>query len=138
MLDIAKVVSGARFAKAGVEVALHDAWARHLGVPLHTLLGGPFRTSVDVTRTLGSVSVSEIDDEALQKVETAMYSSFKLKMGALVPDAHTARVLRLVDGLADKAGACGYQRAMGPPDRTAAPTAPGRWWCGADRAADTR
>jgi D-arabinonate dehydratase/D-galactarolactone cycloisomerase len=35
-------------ALSGVDIALWDAWARTLGQPLHTLLGGRYRTSVPV------------------------------------------------------------------------------------------
>src|SRR5690606_40044128 len=38
--DINDVLAGNRYAKGAVEIALHDAWARSLGVPVHTLLGG--------------------------------------------------------------------------------------------------
>ena len=38
--DATDVVAANLYAKAAVEVALHDAWARSLGVPVHTLLGG--------------------------------------------------------------------------------------------------
>jgi L-alanine-DL-glutamate epimerase-like enolase superfamily enzyme len=37
-----------------VEVALHDAWARSLGVGISALLGGLVRTSVPVTWALGT------------------------------------------------------------------------------------
>ena len=37
---VTDVVAANLYAKAAVEVALHDAWARSLGVPVHTLLGG--------------------------------------------------------------------------------------------------
>src|SRR4051794_14475264 len=42
------VVNHNLYAKAAVEVALHDAWARTLGVPVHTLLGGLARTALPV------------------------------------------------------------------------------------------
>ncbi|MGZ8738614.1 MAG: chloromuconate cycloisomerase, partial [Nocardioides sp.] len=54
------VVNHNLYAKAAVEVALHDAWARSLGVPVHTLLGGLARTSVPVTWALGTESAGEV------------------------------------------------------------------------------
>ena len=99
MRDIERVVANARFAKASVDVALHDAWARSLGVPVHTLLGGAFRTSVDVTWALGAAS-----DEAQQKLDAKLNFSFKLKMGALDPGEDTDRVVRIARALEGKAG----------------------------------
>lgn len=104
MLDIERVCAKATFAKAGVEVALHDAWARGLGVPVHALLGGAFRDSIEVTWALGSAPVGEIIDEAHEKLSQRMNFSFKLKMGALDPEEDTKRVLAVVDALRGKAG----------------------------------
>ncbi|MFI9531799.1 muconate/chloromuconate family cycloisomerase [Nocardia fusca] len=104
MADIERVVAGARFAKAAIDVALHDAWARCLGVPVHTLLGGAFRTGVDVTWALGSAPVEEIIAEAREKIENREHFSFKLKMGALDPATDTGRVLRVTEALAGQAG----------------------------------
>lgn len=104
MLDIERVVANARFAKASVEIALHDAWARCLNVPVHTLLGGAFRSSVDVTWALGAAPVAEIVEEAIEKLDTRMHFSFKLKMGALEPEVDTQRILDIVDGLGGRAG----------------------------------
>ncbi|MBF6397476.1 chloromuconate cycloisomerase [Nocardia cyriacigeorgica] len=103
MADIERVVAAARFAKAAVDVALHDAWARCLDVPVHTLLGGAFRSSVDVTWALGSAPVEEIINEAREKIASREHFSFKLKMGALEPGADTDRVLRVTEALAEKA-----------------------------------
>lgn len=104
MADIERVVAAARFAKAAVDVALHDAWARCLDVPVHTLLGGAFRSSVDVTWALGSAPVEQIIAEAQEKIENRKHFSFKLKMGALDPATDTDRVLRVTEALAGQAG----------------------------------
>lgn len=104
MFDIERVVAQARFAKAAVEIALHDAWARCLDVPVHALLGGAFRNSVDVTWALGAAPVAEILDEAREKLDTRMHFSFKLKMGALEPNIDTRRILDIVEGLEGRAG----------------------------------
>ncbi|MFZ2175811.1 MAG: muconate/chloromuconate family cycloisomerase [Rhodococcus sp. (in: high G+C Gram-positive bacteria)] len=102
--DIERIVANARFAKAAVDVALHDAWARSLGVPVHTLLGGAFRDSVDVTWALGAAPAEEIIEEALGKLDAEMNYSFKLKMGALDPEVDTQRVVQIARALEGKAG----------------------------------
>ncbi|MEV0032564.1 muconate/chloromuconate family cycloisomerase [Nocardia sp. NPDC050793] len=104
MLDIERVVARADFAKAAVDVALHDAWARSLGVPVHTLLGGAFRDSVEVTWALGAAPVDEIVAEAEQKLAQRLHFSFKLKMGALDPAEDTERVAAIAQALRGKAG----------------------------------
>jgi len=98
------VVNANLYAKAAVEVALHDAWARSLGVPLHTLLGGLARTSVPVTWALGTESAGEVVAEAQAKLEAGLHTSFKLKMGAQDPAADVARICEVAGKLAGTAG----------------------------------
>ena len=98
------VVNNNLYAKAAVEVALHDAWARSLGVPVHTLLGGLSRTSVPVTWALGTESADEVIDEAEAKLAAGLHASFKLKMGAQDPSDDVARVVEVAEKLAGRAG----------------------------------
>lgn len=94
------VVNANLYAKAAVEVALHDAWARSLGVPVHTLLGGLARTSVPVTWALGTESAAEVVEEARGKLDAGLHTSFKLKMGAQEPADDVARVVEVAEKLA--------------------------------------
>jgi muconate cycloisomerase len=94
------VVANNLYAKAAVEVALHDAWARSLGVPVHTLLGGLARTSVPVTWALGTEPAAEVVDEARGKLDAGLHRSFKLKMGAQEPADDVARVVEVARELA--------------------------------------
>jgi muconate cycloisomerase len=96
-------VSDNLFAKAAVEVALHDAWARALGVPVHTLLGGLARSSVPVTWALGTEPAAEVIDEAEGKLEAGTHTSFKLKMGAQDPADDVARIADVAGKLAGRA-----------------------------------
>src|SRR4051812_11572328 len=97
------VVNTNLYAKAAVEVALHDAWARSLGVPVHTLLGGLARTSIPVTWALGTESAAEVIDEAQGKLADGLHTSFKLKMGAQDPADDVARVAEVAGKLAGRA-----------------------------------
>ena len=103
MRDLEKVVANARFAKAAVDVAMHDAWARALGIPVRDLLGGAVRDDIDVTWALGvlplDVALKEIDE----RMKGVGHRSFKLKMGAGDPAEDTARVAELTRALADAA-----------------------------------
>ena len=104
MRDVTDVVAANLFAKAAVEVALHDAWARALGVPVHALLGGAVRTSVPVTWALGTEPAPVVVEEALAKLDAGLHGTFKLKMGALDPAVDVARVEAVADKLAGVAG----------------------------------
>jgi muconate cycloisomerase len=98
------VVGNNLYAKAAVEVALHDAWARSLGVPVHTLLGGLARTSVPVTWALGTEPAAEVIAEAEGKLDAGLHASFKLKMGAQEPSDDVARVAEVAEKLHGRAG----------------------------------
>lgn len=102
--DIGDVVAANLYAKTAVEVALHDAWARSLGVPVHTLLGGLARRSVPVTWALGTDPAPVVVEEALGKLDAGTHHTFKLKMGAQEPDADVARVAEIAEKLAGIAG----------------------------------
>ncbi|MEV4263435.1 muconate/chloromuconate family cycloisomerase [Kribbella sp. NPDC049584] len=101
--DISDRIGANLYAKCAVEVALHDAWARSLGVPMHVLLGGLARTSVDVTWALGAEPEEVVVEEALTKLR-AGHRTFKLKMGALPPDEDTRRVCAIAEKLTGTAG----------------------------------
>ncbi|MFC5995915.1 muconate/chloromuconate family cycloisomerase [Pseudonocardia hispaniensis] len=98
------VVAANLYAKAAIEVALHDAWARCLDVPVHTLLGGLARTSIPVTWALGTEPAPAVVEEAHGKLEAGLHHSFKLKMGALEPAADVARICAVAEKLAGVAG----------------------------------
>lgn len=97
------VVAANLYAKAAVEVALHDAWARSLGVPVHTLLGGLARTSIPVTWALGTEPAAVVIEEAMAKLD-AGHRSFKLKMGAQEPADDVRRVCAIAEKLQGVAG----------------------------------
>lgn len=102
--DVTDVVAANLFAKAAVEVALHDAWARGLGVPVHTLLGGLARTSIPVTWALGTEPAPVVVEEALGKLDAGLHHSFKLKMGAQDPVDDVDRICAVAEKLAGVAG----------------------------------
>lgn len=104
LVAINDVVAGNLYAKAAVEVALHDAWARCLGVPLNVLLGGAVRHSIPVTWALGTDPAPVVIEEALSALEAGRHRSFKLKMGGQEPAADVHRVVTVAGKLADAAG----------------------------------
>ncbi|MBI4506904.1 MAG: hypothetical protein HY691_15330 [Chloroflexi bacterium] len=58
------VVKGHPYAKAAVDVALHDLVGRALGVPVYQLLGGRCRESVPIAHMLGILPLDEVVAEA--------------------------------------------------------------------------
>jgi muconate cycloisomerase len=95
-----RMVAANPFAKCALETAMWDAWARTLGLPLHTLLGGRCRDSLPVTWAIGAADPDLVVEEAMARVESGRHASIKLKMGALPPEADTARVEKVASSLA--------------------------------------
>jgi L-alanine-DL-glutamate epimerase-like enolase superfamily enzyme len=82
-------LAGNPFTKAGVDTALWDAFGRTVGLPVATLLGGPFRTEVPV-----KISISGDGDDLAAGYETAVglgFRAFKVKVGR-EPRSDAARV----------------------------------------------
>lgn len=73
------VLAANPFTKAGVSIALWDAYAKTLGVPLATALGGPHRTEVPIKLSLSG------DGQYLKRVYAVAARSgffdFKVKVG---------------------------------------------------------
>ncbi len=101
--DLGDRVAANLYAKTAVEVALHDAWARALGVPVHTLLGGLARSSVDVTWALGAEPVEVVVEEMQRILAAGTHRSFKLKMGALAPADDVDRIAAIAEKMSDQA-----------------------------------
>ena len=102
MADLERVVARARYAKAAVDVAMHDAWARALDVSVRDLLGGTVRTSLDCTWALGVLPLDVAVAEIEERIETWGNRSFKLKMGAGEPAEDTRRVAELAREVGDR------------------------------------
>ena len=90
-------------AKAAIESALFDAVGKSLGVPAAQLLGGVVRDAMPVLWTLASGDPDQEIEEAERKLAARLHNTFKVKIGALSPDADMARMRRLGTALAGKA-----------------------------------
>ena len=121
---VARVLPGSAVARAGVEVALLDAWARAAGVPLAHALGLPASSPLAALETDMTLPISAPDHMAglARRHRAAGFNCFKVKVGrdwradlaslravaAAVPDArfrldanagfHAADALALLDG----------------------------------------
>ena len=56
---MAAVLRGNNYARAAVDIALHDLWGKSLGVPLFTLLGGQYRREVPIAHMIGIMPTQE-------------------------------------------------------------------------------
>lgn len=86
-----RAVAANPFTKAGVSMALWDAQARALGVPLAVLLGGPLREEVPIKCSLSGDGADL--DTAYRAATAAGFRSFKVKVG-LGLNGDVARVAR--------------------------------------------
>ncbi len=80
MADLDAAVLGHPFARAAVEVALHDLVARTLGLPLHLLLGGCMRDRIPAAMPLGIDTASATAERAAAYVGRG-FRTIKLKVG---------------------------------------------------------
>jgi len=86
-------------AKAAIETAIFDALGKTLGVPAALLLGGVVRDRVPVLWTLASGDPGQEVEEAESKLAARLHDTFKVKIGALTPEADLARLRRLAAAL---------------------------------------
>lgn len=84
---------GNRFAKAAVDIALHDLKGRALGVPVYTLLGGYYRRNLFVSQTIGVKDLETAVGDAMRYVAEG-YKSLKVKIGS-DPDKDIALIAEI-------------------------------------------
>lgn len=94
---------GNAFAKSAVEIALLDAVARALGLPVWQLLGGKQRDSLPLAWTLASGDIERDLAEAQLRLEQKRHRIFKMKIGARTPEADVAHVSQIARGLQGRA-----------------------------------
>ena len=90
-------------AKAAVETALFDAVGKSLGLPVSALLGGAVRDRFPVLWTLASGDPAQEVEEAEAKLAARLHRTFKVKIGALSPEADMARMRQLARALEGRA-----------------------------------
>lgn len=94
--------AGLPFARAGVDVALHDALGRHLDVPLYSLLGGPTTDDreLEIHHTVGIESPESVREEASAAADRGI-EAFKLKVGGPDPAAEVRRLVAVREAVPD-------------------------------------
>jgi muconate cycloisomerase len=61
-----RVLKGNNYARAAVDMALHDIWGKVTGQPIAALLGGVFRERVPIAHMIGIMPLEEGLDEAVR------------------------------------------------------------------------
>lgn len=89
-----RVLAGNPFTKAGLSIALWDAYAKTLDVPLAVALGGPVRTEVPIKCSLSGNE--ERLSTGLARAREAGFAAYKIKIGMDV-DTDVARMRELRD-----------------------------------------
>lgn len=88
------VVKGYPYAKAALDVAIHDAVGKLLGVPVYQLLGGLVRRAIPIAHSLGLMPVDDAVREAELAVEEGI-PCIKMKAGTdAARDVELVRRLR--------------------------------------------
>lgn len=79
-LKMDRFLKGYPYAKAAIDVALHDAVGKLLGVPVYQLLGGLVRREVPVAHSIGLMDIEPAVEEARQVFDEGV-SCVKIKVG---------------------------------------------------------
>ena len=91
------VSNGFPFARAAVDLAMHDAAGRLAGVPVHALLGGRLRDEIPLCSAIGVDDPSAVRDRVLQSSD---YAAYKVKIAGDLDADRTAitTVAEVADG----------------------------------------
>lgn len=92
-----KAVKGHPYAKAAIDIALHDIAGKAAGVPVYRLLGGRFRDRIEIAHSLGIMPVEKCIEEAVEAVREGA-RTIKCKTG-LEPQRDIEVVRRLRETL---------------------------------------
>jgi muconate cycloisomerase len=92
------VSNGFPFARAAVDLALHDAAGRAAGLPVHALLGGRVREEIPLCSAIGVDGPAAVRERVQQSAD---YSAYKVKIAG-DPDADAAAVLAVAEVAAGK------------------------------------
>jgi muconate cycloisomerase len=99
------LAKNAKSAVAAVDVALYDLLGKHLGVPVHVLLGGAQRHQVPPLWLIGNSSIEKDLSEAQLKWDHG-YRFFKLKLGVKSLDDDIALTIAIREKLGDQLQIC--------------------------------
>lgn len=87
------LIQGNNTAKGSVDIALHDALAKHIGLPLYQMLGG-WVDRIGLTWIVGLASIEQMLEDAVT-ASAKGFKSFKIKIGdSTEKDVEVIRLIR--------------------------------------------
>ncbi|MFF1819543.1 mandelate racemase/muconate lactonizing enzyme family protein [Kribbella sp. NPDC058245] len=90
------VSNGFPFARAAIDVAMHDAAGKLAGIPVHALLGGKIHDEIALCSAIGVGDQDTVREHAIQSSD---YAAYKVKIGGdLDADAAAIRTVAEVAG----------------------------------------
>lgn len=93
-----RTIRGYPYAKASLDIAVHDLVGKALGVPVYQLLGGAYRERIRIAHSLGFMDTDRLLAEVAAAIEEGV-RTIKLKVGADVArDTHVVREVRRLVG----------------------------------------
>lgn len=93
-----RAIRGYPYAKASLDIAVHDLVGKALGVPVYQLLGGAYRKRIRLAHSLGFMATDKLLAEVADAVEEGV-RTIKLKVGADVSrDTEIVREVRKLVG----------------------------------------
>ncbi len=93
-----RTIRGYPYAKASIDIALHDLVGKALGVPVYQLLGGAYRDRIELAHSLGFMDAKPLLEEVRAAVEEGV-RTIKLKVGGDVTrDMRIVREVRRLVG----------------------------------------
>jgi len=93
-----RTIRGYPYAKASLDIAVHDLVGKALGVPVYQLLGGRYRERIRIAHSLGFMDTELLLAEVADAIEEGV-RTIKLKVGADVSrDTHIVREVRKLVG----------------------------------------
>jgi muconate/chloromuconate cycloisomerase len=90
------------FAKAAIDITVHDAAARLIGVPVSQLFGGATRTTIPVLWALAAAVYEADVADALDQLEAGRHRVFKIKIGKGDAPTETRRAIETATAIADR------------------------------------
>lgn len=88
-----RTIKGYPYAKAAIDLALHDIIGKSSGLPVHQLLGGCYRDRIPLAQSLGIMETDKAVAEAVEAVREGI-RTIKIKVG--LDYAHDEEVVREV------------------------------------------
>jgi muconate cycloisomerase len=96
-----RAAAGNHFAKAALDIAVHDLVGKLLDVPISTLYGGRMRESIPVLWALAAVDHRADVEDAAEKLKARRHRRFKIKVGKGDPESEAKRALATAAAIHD-------------------------------------